>query len=148
REKNQKNDEADVERDRKRSGNNIFFRVALFFRFDEQVCFAGIENIRLDEFSQFRRHLWRLVEFVYLALLGWFYIGRHHHTGIQNIERRIFGDGAEAFERFGRHRTGNQRAVNQNAKREMRRDRRLSVERGRAIGQLGWQNRAVIHVSG
>src|ERR1700732_1046619 len=131
--KNQEKDAAYVKRDRERSGKKVFLRVALFFRLDEQVRFAGIENIRLDELAQLGRHLLRLVESVDLALLGRLYIGGHHHPRIENIERRIFGDGAEAFERLRRHRTGDQRAINQNAKRKMRWDRRLSVKRGDAV---------------
>src|ERR1700722_1423052 len=111
-EKNQKNDEAYVKRDRKRSGEKVFLRVALFFRLDQQVCFAGIENIRLDQFAQLSRHLLRFVEPVNLALFRWFYIGGYHHARIEDIERRIFGNRAETLELLGRHRAGDQRAIN------------------------------------
>ena len=108
-----------MNRNRKRPGDQIFLGVPLFFRLDQEVRFAGVEHVRLDELAKLRRHLRRLVEFIYFALLGRFHIGGHHDARVENIERRVIADGAESFKRLGRHRARNESPVNQNSERKM-----------------------------
>src|SRR5580700_1363599 len=146
RQKNQKDDERDVRGDGNYARNGVPLGVPAVFRLDEQVGFAGIENIGRDNFAQLRGHLRRLIESVNLALFRRLHIRGNYHAAVEDRERCIFRRRQKLLEWLHPQAARDQAALDQDIERQMFRNVGLPGE-WRRVGQIGGNDGAVVHIS-
>src|SRR5271156_678567 len=145
RQKNQKNNESDVRRDGNHARNGVPLRIPAVFGLNEEIRFAGVENIRRDNLAQLRRHLRRLIEFIDLALLRRLYVRGNHHAAVHNCQRRVFRRRQKLLERLHAHSARHQAAFDQHIQRQMFRNAGLAGER-RRVGQIRRDDGAIVHI--
>ena len=133
--------------DRGGASDGVPFGIALVFGLDKEIRFAGGKNVGLNQLAKFGRHLLRLIEPVYFALFGGFDESGDDDARIENVDMRLFGDGAKFAEGFGVHAALDQGAVDQNAERKMLRDIRFPGQR-RRVGEFRRDDGAVVQIGG
>jgi hypothetical protein len=147
RKENQKQNKSDVGRDGSRAGNSVPFGVAAVLRLDQQIGFAGREDVRLHDFAELLGHLGRFVEFIDLALLRRFDKRRNHDARIENGNGNVLGDGTEISEGLGFHAAFDQSAIDKNAQGKVLWNVGLAGQR-RRVGKLRRDDGAVVHIRG